>query len=442
MKSRLVINLKKPWFTAALLVAVIPFFPEYLAPILAACSLIAAHYDAKSRKRDFQVGLLGKMIIIYIAYMLLGVLYSKHALSTLATVGMWAVMFMSYMALTTVLYNRKRLDTFILMASIIAGVVGLIGCVQYMLHVSLGLKIPVEFWGKIDNVVLDWFNVNIKEYTNGKRVFSTFNNPNIFAEYMVMALPFVTYYSIYGQRKNAHLICRFFLMASAGAIAFSFSRGSYMGLLAVALIFGFANMKKIALVVITIISGLFLVPQAVIDRLLSVAQPDSSISERVQIWALGTSFFKENPLFGIGAGISNSWDLLLKSGVNAPHMHNLALQLLIEGGIIALIIFLAVGWNMVHFGISVTARRNRTHSFGVTMVAFSIGFFICGMVDFPVMTPKLVGMFMTALAFSDVAALLCLDRHMSPLTQILNLKWHERGVKSEGALHSHTHFPT
>lgn len=431
-------NLKQPWLITVLLVAVIPLFPEYAAPVLASCSLVAAHYDAHARRTGFQVGNIGKLILIYIVYMALGALYSTNILSTLATLGMWIVMFMAYMSLTTVIHSRKRLDTAFFVVTLVVGAVGLIGCVQYMLHVSLGLKISTEFWGFVDEPFFKMLNIKMKEFKNEYRVSSTFNNPNIFAEFMVMALPFAAYYSIYGKHKKAHLLCRFCLMAAAGGIAFSYSRGSYTGLLAVALVFGIANIKNIFIMLLTIFSGLLLVPQSVMDRLFSVTNPDPSISERLRIWISSTSLIKDNPLFGIGAGVNNTWDLLLKNGINAPHMHSLVIQLLVEGGIIAFAIFIIIGWYVVHYGISISAKRNSCRSIGIVIIAFTLGFILCGSVDFPLMTPKLVGAFLAVMAYCDTAATIFLKRPTSSLSDLLALRWNTKNVQSESVLCSHT----
>lgn len=441
MKTGVLIHkLTKPWVIAVILVAVMPFFPEYVAPILAACAAVAAYRDARARRCGFKIGLLGKLIIIYIVYMSLGVLYSPNILSTLATTGMWIVMFMSYLALTTVLHTRSRLDTFLLIFGVVAGIIAFVGCVQYMLNVSLGLKIPSELWA-FDYRVFEWFNIKIRPFANYSRVSSTFNNPNIFAEFMVMALPFIAYYSIHGEQKKAYFFFRFCLMTAAGAIAFTYSRGSYIGLLVIALVFGIANIKKIAFMIVAIISGLLLVPQSVLDRLFSVAHPDNSVSERVNIWILGKSFFEQNPLFGVGAGVGNTWDLLIQSGINSPHMHSLTMQLLVEGGIIALAIFAVIGWNIINFGIAISTKNAEFRFLGIIIVAFSLGFFVCGMFDFPLMTPKLIGMFLTALAFSDVAAVLCLGCRTSSLSEILSLKWKVKDTRSESVLCPHVNTP-
>ena len=78
MRARILdikINLRQPWLLCVLLIAVIPLFPEYISPFLAVGALIAAHFDAKARRRDFVVGGLGNAGPGYgAAYMVLGVL--------------------------------------------------------------------------------------------------------------------------------------------------------------------------------------------------------------------------------------------------------------------------------------------------------------------------------------------------------------------------------
>lgn len=411
---------KQPWMLALLFVVSIPFMPEYFAPLLAGGSLLAAYYDASARGVDLQIGTLGKCILAYIAYMTLGLLYTKNVLSTLSTVAMWVVMLAVYLTLTTVLTDADRLDTAILGVTLMAGLVGLIGCLEYMLHVMLGWNVSMQFWGAMDNIVLAWFPIDLYPLPlTGSRASSTFTNPNIFAEYLVMALPFAAYYSFYGKRRNAHLASRFSLLLAAGGIAFSFSRSGYLALLAIALVFCIANIRKIMLAVITFASMMLLMPEAVIARLFSINTGDTSINIRMDIWTWGVEFVKAHPLFGVGAGIENSWELLLKSGVDQPHMHNLVLQLLVEGGLVALILFGLLGFKVLSSGISMLMRPSPSTITGVTVVAFVIGFCINSLSDFPLMTPKLVGMFLTVTGLFESAFHLHLGREYRSLKDVL-----------------------
>ena len=53
---------------------------------------------------------------------------------------------------------------------------------------------------------------------------------------------------------------------------------------------------------------------------------------------------------------------------------------------------------------------------GVVFLAFTAAFCMDGMVDFPLLTPKLVGVFLMVLALGDAAMKLYLDRELQPLT--------------------------
>ncbi len=246
---------------------------------------------------------------------------------------------------------------------------------------------------------------------------------------MVALLPVVAYYSFYGRRKSTHLLNRFCLMMVAGGIAFSFSRGSYLGLIVIALIFTMANLRKIVYLLLTLISGFLLVPPPVIARLFTINDVDNSASERMNIWVAGTSFIKDNPLFGVGAGINNSWNLLLEQGINAPHMHSLFVQLLVEGGIIALLIFAVLSWKIVQSGFSMLVHEGEARMLGVVFIAFLFGFFTDGLFDFPFMTPKLVGIFLIMMALADSASRLFLNKATASLQEVLTFQKQTAGIK-------------
>lgn len=423
MKERLqqLNKVKEPWMLALLFAVCIPLLPEYFAPLLAGGSLLAAYYDAAARGKTLQFGTFGKCLLAYIVYMALGLFYTRNPLSTLATVAMWTAMLLVYIALTTVLTDGDRLDTAFFGIAMVAGLVGFVGCAEYMFRVMLGWDVPMQFWGPLDQIVLNWFPIDMLPYSlGGSRASSTFTNPNIFAEYLVMALPFAAYYSFYGKHRRFHLVSRLSLLLAAAGIAFSFSRSSYMALLAITLVFCIANIRKIMLAVTTLTSVMLLLPDAVINRLFSLNTVDTSINIRVNIWSSALQFFKENPLLGVGAGIQNSWDLLISVGVDQPHMHNLLLQLLIEGGLVAVILFGVLGMKVMSSGISLLMRPSSTSTMlGVTMVAFTVGFGINSLGDYPLMTPKLVGIFlMTAGLFESVCRI-----HLGRDTDSLRKLW-------------------
>lgn len=408
-------TLSQPWLLALLMVAVIPLFPEYIAPILAVGAVVAANADAKRRGRVLSVVPIGKLLLIFMLYTAFGVLYSKHPFNSFSTFLMWLIMFLAYLALTTVLTNRHRFDTALFCISVIAGMVGLVGFIQYVLNCLFDIPVANQFWGWIDNIILDWIPMDININLEEMRFSSTFTNPNIVGEYLVMVIPFVVYYAFGGQRTGVRLLTRFCLLLAVCGVAFSFSRGSYLGILVILLILCITNAKRIVPFLLSFISILILIPESVIARFLSIGGVDFSIAERFSIWEVALKTFAKSPIFGLGPGIENFWGVLLEAGVDAPHAHNLVLQLLVEGGVIALALMILMGWKIVRRGMDLMARSRETHLLGGVFLAFAAGFVMNSMVDYPLLSPKLVGVFMTVMAIGDAASRVYLGHRVQPI---------------------------
>lgn len=395
--------LRQPWLLSILFAAAVPVFPEYICPVLAIASLLAAHYDARARKSRFMIGPLGKLLLFVMLYMAVGVLYSATPFISFGTLMMWVITFVIYLAMVTVLTDRQRFETALFCICVVVGIVGALACAQYILKAILDIHVPLCFWDPIDQAVYRYFPISMEIGTSADRACSTFTNPNILAEYLAMAIPFVVYYSFNGRSVSARILARICLVAGVGGVAFSFSRGAYLALAIIALVLAVANYRKIMLIVLSIGSAILLIPDSVLGRLLSVGSMDASISERFDIWKLCIESFTRHPIFGLGPGIQNSWDMLAAGGVDAPHAHNIILQLLVEGGLILLILVALLLYRHFRNGLTLVRHSPETHRLGVIMLAFLASFLMDGMVEFPFMTPKLLCAFMMALALSDGA---------------------------------------
>lgn len=413
-------TLRQPWLLSILMVAVIPLFPEYIAPLLAVGALVMAHKDAKPRGRSFTVGPIGKVLMIYICYLAFGVLYSSHPFNSFSTFLMWVVMFLAYLAMTTVLTNKHRFDTALFCISVIAGVVGLIGALQYVCNCLLNISVGNQFWQWIDDVVYQFIPMDINIHLDEMRFSSTFTNPNILAEYLVMVLPFVTYYAFGGQRTGVRLLCRVCIITAAAGVAFSFSRGGYLGLAVMLFILCLVNMKRLPSILLSLVSVVVLIPQSVISRIFSVNTLDVGVSERLLIWEGALKAIGKSPIFGLGPGVENFWGVMLQSGINAPHAHNLALQLMVEGGVIALGLIAFAGWKISRIGFDLLEKKE-THLLGGVFLAFVCAFIANGMVEFQFLCPKLVGVFMMVMAFGESAGRVYLDRPVQSLSHSFTL---------------------
>ena len=166
-----------------------------------------------------------------------------------------------------------------------------------------------------------------------------------------------------------------------------------------------------------------MIPSPISERFHSFSLDDISIAERLNIWSAAIVSIAQQPLFGLGAGVMNSTQMLLDAGITgAPHAHNLALQLLVEGGVVALLILLIAGYQLVRSQWRLHRRAERREGLlGVAFLAFFVGFAVFSMVEFPFLCPKLVGNFLIVLALSDVACRLYLGQSTFALTRLRDI---------------------
>lgn len=407
---------------ALLLLAAIPLLPEYCAPVLVIGSLLAAVWDTRLRRESLRIGTIGKILLLYIAYMAIGIIYSAHPLNSAATVLMWFLMFAGYLTVTTVICNRRRLETALFFISISAGIVGLIAAVQYVLRNLLGVSMPNQVWYALDDFIYRYFPLSLDLLLGEHRAASTFNNPNILGEFLVMVLPMVIYYGFSGRRTVRHLIGRGCLMLALIGVAVSFSRGAYLALLSMFLLIIITNLRRLTPLILSLVAAVSLIPEAVIARFLAIGNStDAAISERFVAWDVTVQAIIQHPFLGLGPGVNNLWELLQNAGSTAPHSHNLILQVLVEGGFVALFLLALAATRLLQSSSQLMGHSPKTHFLGVSFMIFGVAFVVYGMVDYPFLCPKLVGTFLMMLGLAESCFDLYLQQNCVPLRQLFRL---------------------
>ena len=410
---------------AVLLLTAIPIFPEYCAPVLAIASLFFARADAKKRNQAIQIGALGKILLVYLLYTAIGIIYSAHPLNSLSTFAMWAVMFCGYLAVTTVIHTRHRLHTALFLVGVAAAFVGAVACVQYLLIGILDKEVSNQLWLPLDEFFYTYFPMDIDLHMADKRASSTFNNPNILGEYLAMVLPLIGYCGFSESRTRRSLLSRLFLFAAILGAAVSFSRGAYIAMLSILLMIFVSNLKRITPLALSVVAALSLIPEAIMGRFLSIGKggSDNAISERFEAWDVAIRTIIDRPLLGLGPGVSNFWEQLQNAGVDAPHSHNLVLQVLVEGGFIALFILCMIAIRMLQNSLELANRNRRGSGLGNALVMFVVAFVVYGMVDYPFLSPKLVGNFLMIIGFADAIAHIYLRQPFVTLLSVPVTLW-------------------
>ena len=126
------------------------------------------------------------------------------------------------------------------------------------------------------------------------------------------------------------------------------------------------------------------------------------LGERWEIWSESVKQILERPIFGHGAGTQTALEMYKAIGIDAPHAHNIILQILLEGGVIALIIIGGIGFVALRTSIQ-TMRCRDSGSFwmGFAMLGFLTCFMAHGMIDYPLAVPRLICFFIMVLGIID-----------------------------------------
>ncbi|MBQ7094525.1 MAG: O-antigen ligase family protein, partial [Clostridia bacterium] len=182
------------------------------------------------------------------------------------------------------------------------------------------------------------------------RVYSTFENPNNYAELIVMLLPFTAALAFITKNKWLKLGLFASMALPLVAIGLTLSRSGWLALAGAIVVF--ILVYKPVLIVPMIALGLMAIPflPDTIKRRASTigSMSDSSNKYRIYIWEGSMKIIRDYGVTGIGLGPDN-FGLIYPSyanlsAINARHAHMLYMQAIIEMGILG---FISVMWTVL-----------------------------------------------------------------------------------------------
>ncbi len=238
--------------------------------------------------------------------------------------------------------------TCFILAAFIAGSVKNTGQLYLMLKIiSIGVALTGVYgiWQKISGVQvnLSEVDINANEGLPG-RIFSTMDNPNNYAEILVMLLPFFAVVILNAKSvfKKAVYLC--LMVPPLLSLVLTFSRSSWIGFAAAVMVFIFFKNKK--LLPFLIIAGAAMVPFLpgyIINRVLSIFTGDSSTEYRMLIYKTVMPIFRDYWIFGVGLGkdifVNTASNYYAFTKLVPLHSHNLYMQVCFETGILGLLAF-------------------------------------------------------------------------------------------------------
>lgn len=237
-----------------------------------------------------------------------------------------------------------------------------------------------------------WQDVSVFSEIRG-RVVSTFENPNVLGEFLILVFPITLALMANAKRANE----RFWLFISAtlhcACLIFTWSRGAWLGFAIATVLFLCVSSKYFftaGLLSIPAVATFFVfnldASSSILRRITSFS--DSSTSYRLNIWKGVLQMLQDIGLYGIGIGegaFSKAYPAYALSGIEvAPHSHNLYLQITVEMGIFALLAFLCLifTFSLCSFSFCKNAvnRANRSICLGIFCGIFA--FLIQGLTDY------------------------------------------------------------
>lgn len=367
-----------------------PFVPTMI--LAGICALTTASFLVKAVcDADFKWRKEGIGIGFFLFVLFLSSLFSFSPVKSLMVWGMYLIFAGFYFVIVNTLRIKEQiygiLRTFVLLGALVA----IYGILQYIFG-----------W----NTTNAWIDEEMFEEAT-MRVYSTMENPNVLGEYLLLLIPLsaIFIFKKGGTAWEKITYSGIFLMGALCMI-FTQSRGCWLGLILAAAIFvTFYNGKLWALAPLALLALPFVIPETMIDRMLSVGNlEDSSTSYRVFIWKGTFRMLRDFWIGGIGMGegaFRSVYPIYSYIGIIAPHAHNTFLQLLVEGGIGTLFIFLGMMISFLKKVANIFANSVKNSIDGVTALAIGsgvAGFLLQSMFDYTFYNYRMMAMFFMILA--------------------------------------------
>lgn len=298
---------------------------------LALTALFAVGSGPRSRNR-MEPDAFGPYYIFFMAFVCYAFLASLSWSQSIRFVGFHLAAFL--LAVLAVSSVRKYEQLQLMVALAVAGltVAALYGCYQGIVGVP---------------VVANQQDLSVNAGMPG-RVYSFFDNPNNFAELLIMLTPFTYALFLNAKGWRGKVAALFSLGVCVASLGFTLSRSSWLGFVLATVVFvAFWNWKLIPLLIALGVCCIPLLPQTVYNRILTIGNmKDSSTSYRFAIYKASGVLMEDYWLRGVGLGS----DILTQTFRGYPpmfdgnfpiHTHNNYLQVWAETGLFGAISFIA-----------------------------------------------------------------------------------------------------
>lgn len=271
------------------------------------------------------------LVVLFFIVLCYSTLTSYFIRDSINVLVVHTLMLAFYFVLTRTINSRYKLYLLIVLLVVSASVTSLYGVYQYF-----GGAATTEAW--VDTTMFEDIQ---------SRAGSTFSNPNILGEYLIMMIPLAL--SLLWYRKK--FIYKGIFAAMLGlmgiCMVLTFSRGAWLGLIVALVGFSVVRDKRLfALAIIGLFIMPFVLPPSVINRFTSIGNlADTSSSYRMSILLGSLRMAQDYWISGIGLGSQAFKAIYPKyslAAAYAHHSHNVYIQVILEMGVAGALVFMLI----------------------------------------------------------------------------------------------------
>jgi len=353
-------------------------------------SIIAGYYN------NFKIRRAGLFYIIF--GMMVFISYMRAPIIGERLLFFYLTAFLTVLIIQGVINSRRALYTFI---CVILAVITLSGV--YAIYQRI-VGVPV-----ISSQIDFYININMPG-----RVFSFYDNPNNYAEILLMTLPLYVAMFYISKTTKQKVIIFLCTLPPAAAMLLTLSRSGWGALAAAMLIFFFVASPKIVPAIFMAGAAMLpLLPMTIINRALTIFRGgDSSTQFREYIRDMVAPVLRDHWVWGTGLGHETITGMVrlyyreseLPTWAIPAHTHNIYLQVLLEMGIFGA---LAAGLAMLAFFITCIGGLIKSPARDRLIIAAGmgsiVGMLIMGTVEHIWFYPRVMLMFWITIGITLVA---------------------------------------
>lgn len=284
----------------------------------------------KNRRTVLSPSKIDFFMVLFLISLVLGVISApgKGDAIRIALIAASALGF--HLCTTVVLDDNRKIVDFIKIMSWVMALTALVAIYQRL----SGIEVDPEF-----------VDISVNAGMPG-RVFSTMENPNNYAELLVLFMPFM--YALILNEKGAKQKVMWIAVAgiSAIALAMTYSRSCYVAFALATVIFVCVYDYRLLLpFAILCICAVPFLPQTILNRIMTIGSlQDSSNNYRLYIWDTCIQLVRNYGMSGLGIGpkafSAYYRPIAYRNAATAPHSHMLYLELILEYGVLGFIGFM------------------------------------------------------------------------------------------------------